>query len=244
MTAQAALTRATPTPTPIKTSVATRSRRERGAWLFLLPAAVPYLLVVILPSMAGIAASFTDWNGLDPAVSFVGFDNFARLMRDETSLRAIRNTFVYAGLSMVVENILGLAIALALHSKLQSRNVLRVIFFTPVVLLSIVVGYLWQFLFQTNNGAVTQLVHLGFPSLNPNWLGDPSTVVFAITFIVIWQFTGYTMVIYLAGLQGISQDQMEAAALDGAGSFARFWHVVLPMLAPAVTANVMLSLVR
>ncbi|TPX00799.1 sugar ABC transporter permease, partial [Schumannella luteola] len=96
-----------------------------------------------------------------------------------------------------------------------------------------------------NNGAITQLLHaIGLADANPNWLGDPNLVVFSISVIVIWQFTGYTMVIYLAGLQGVPQEQLEAAAIDGAGPVQRFWYVVRPLLAPAITVNIMLSLIR
>lgn len=214
-------------------------------WLFIIPAALFYAFVVLVPSGQGVFFSFTDWNGLSDDWAFVGFANFVRLFEDPVSVRAIGNTFIYAILSTIFENVLGLVVALALHSRIKSRNVLRVLFFMPVVLLSVVIAYLWQYLFQVNNGAITQLLHaIGLTEANPNWLGDPNLVVYSISAIVIWQFTGYTMVIYLAGLQGVPQEQIEAAAIDGAGAFARFWYVVRPLLAPAITVNVMLSLIR
>jgi len=218
---------------------------SRYLWLFILPAAVFYVFVVLIPSFQGVFFSFTDWNGLANDWTFVGLDNFVRLFEDPVSVKAIGNTFLYAILSTVFENIFGLLIALALHSRIKSRNVLRVLFFMPVVLLSVVIAYLWQYLFQVNNGAITQLLHaIGLSDANPNWLGDPNLVVFSISAIVIWQFTGYTMVIYLAGLQGVPQEQLEAASIDGAGPIARFWYVVRPLLAPAITVNIMLSLIR
>ncbi|MFV0254301.1 MAG: carbohydrate ABC transporter permease [Beutenbergiaceae bacterium] len=217
----------------------------RWLWLFLIPAALPYLYVVVVPSGQGLVMSLTNWNGLTSDWNFVGIDNYLRIFGDATSTRAIVNTFTYALVTTVVENTLGLLIALALHTRIKSRNALRVLFFTPVVLLSVVVAYLWQYLFQSNNGAITSMFQaLGFSDFNPNWLGDPNIVVFTICVIVVWQFTGYTMVIYLAGLQGVPQDQLEAAALDGAGPVTRFWYVVRPLLAPAITVNLMLSLIR
>jgi len=222
-----------------------RRTGSRYVWLFILPALVFYLFVVLIPSSQGLFFSFTNWNGLSSDWSFVGVDNFLRLFADPISVKAIGNTFIYAILSTVFENILGLLVALALHSRIKSRNVLRVVFFMPVVLLSVVVAYLWQYLLQVNNGAVTQLLQgVGFTGFNPNWLGDPNLVVYSISAIVIWQFTGYTMVIYLAGLQGVPQEQLEAASLDGAGPIQRFWYVVRPLLAPAITVNIMLSLIR
>lgn len=213
-------------------------------WMFLVPAGIVYGFVVLIPSFQGIFFSFTNWNGLNPDWEFVGLANFERLFADSNSVKAIGNTFIYAIVTTVFENVFGLLIALALHSRIKSRNVLRVLFFMPVVLLSVVIAYLWQYLFQVNNGAITQLIQgLGIDA-NPNWLGDPNLVVYSICVIVIWQFTGYTMVIYLAGLQGIPEEQLEAASLDGASAIQRFWHVVRPLLAPAITVNIMLSLIR
>jgi len=236
------------TPRSARATTARRNARRTGSrflWLFILPAALFYVFVVLIPSFQGVFFSFTDWNGLSSDWTFVAFDNFTRLFEDAVSIKAIGNTFLYAILSTVFENVFGLLVALALHSRIKSRNVLRVLFFMPVVLLSVVIAYLWQYLFQSGNGAITQLLHaVGFTDANPNWLGDPNLVVFSISIIVIWQFTGYTMVIYLAGLQGIPPEQLEAAAIDGAGPFARFWYVVRPLLAPAITVNIMLSLIR
>src|SRR5690606_29116080 len=173
----------------------------------------------------------TDWDGLDPQLDFVGLFNFQLIFQDATNMRALINTFVYAGVSTIAENVIGLLIALGLHSRIKSRNVLRVAFFMPVVLLSVVVAFLWRFLFQPTTGALTQLIRsLGFADADPNWLGDPNLVVFSISIIVIWQFSGYTMLIYLAGLQGVPAEPTEAAPLDGAGAIKRFWHAVLPML--------------
>jgi len=233
---------------PAAPSTYKRNARRTGSrylWLFIIPAALPYVFSVVVPSAQGIFFAFTNWDGLNPAWKFVGIQNFTRIFEDQISLKAIGNTFLYAAISTVFENLLGLLIALALHSRIKSRNVLRVLFFMPVVLLSVVIAYLWQYLFQVNNGAITQLIQaFGLNGVNPNWLGDPNLVVYSICVIVIWQFTGYTMVIYLAGLQGIPQEQLEAAALDGAGPFKRFWYVVRPLLMPAITVNIMLSLIR
>jgi raffinose/stachyose/melibiose transport system permease protein len=234
-------------PSMVASAQARNSRRtgSRYLWLFILPAVLPYVFVVVVPSFQGVFFAFTNWNGLTDDWRFTGFDNFVRLFEDSISIRAIGNTFLYAIVTTVFENILGLLIALSLHGRIKSRNVLRLVFFIPVVILSVVIAFLWQYLLQVNNGAITTLLQgVGFRDLNPNWLGDPSLVVFSICIIVVWQFTGYTMVIYLAGLQGVPQEQLEAASLDGAGPVARFWYVVRPLLAPAITVNLMLSMIR
>ncbi|MBB4140262.1 carbohydrate ABC transporter permease [Microbacterium invictum] len=221
-----------------------RGRRFNTIWLFALPALIPYLFVVIIPSVQGITFSFTDWNGLNPDWSWVGFDNYVRLINDKAAVGAVVNTLTLAVVVTIFENVIGLALALALNTRIKSRNALRLVFFAPVVVLSVVVAFLWQFIY-TPSGPINQVLEaIGLGELAQNWLGDPDLALGAISVIMIWQFSGYAMVIYLAGLQGVPQEQLEAAALDGAGAFKRFWYVVRPLLAPAITVNLMLALIR
>jgi raffinose/stachyose/melibiose transport system permease protein len=221
-----------------------RKRRFNTIWLFLVPAVIPYVFVVIVPSLQGVAYSFTDWNGLNPDFGWVGFDNYVRLFSDQAAVRAVTNTLTLAIIVTVFENVIGLALALALHTRIKSRNALRVVFFAPVVVLSVVVAFLWQFIY-TPNGPINQVLQtVGLGEWTQNWLGDPDIALYAISVIMIWQFSGYAMVIYLAGLQGVPQEQLEAAQIDGAGAFQRFWYIVRPLLAPAITVNVMLALIR
>lgn len=229
-------------------SQGTRNRSRTGSrylWLFVLPGALIYAVVVLLPGVQGLFFSMTNWDGLRQGWDFIGFHNFTLLFADPVSVRAVTNTFVYAILSTVFENLFGLLLALGLNSRIKSRNYLRVIFFMPVVLVSIVVAYLWKFLFLPNNGVFVELLRaIGFADADPNVLGRPESVVFGISVMVIWQFTGFTMIIYLAGLQGVPQDLLESASLDGAGPLKKFWHVTWPMLAPALTINLILSMIR
>lgn len=231
-----------------ETTMTARPRRRRGPrrslWWFLLPAVVPYAFVVLVPSLQGAGFAFTDWDGLNPDWELVGFANFERIVQDAQAMRAITNTLALAVVSTILENVIGLALALGLHDKVKSRHLLRVIFFTPVVIITIVIAVLWQFLY-TPNGPINQLLTAaGLGDLARNWLGDPSIALWSICAIVVWQFSGYAMVIYIAGLQGVPEEQIEAAALDGANAWQRFWHVVRPFLAPAITVNLMLSLIR
>ncbi|WP_091643976.1 carbohydrate ABC transporter permease [Micromonospora pallida] len=223
---------------------ATRRKRRSWLWLFMLPAAVPYLFVVVLPSLQGTGYAFTDWDGLNPDWSFVGLDNFARLLDDPHAMRALRNTLALVVTITLLENGIGLLLALALNGRLKSKNLLRLIFFMPVVVISVVVAFLWQFIY-TPDGPINEVLRaVGLADLASNWLGDPSLALWAIAIIVVWQFSGYSMVIFLAGLQAVPAEQLEAAALDGAGAWPRFWHIVRPLLAPAITVNLVLSLVR
>ena len=230
-------------PTPAPTTPRRKSRRS-WLWLFMLPAAVPYLFVVVIPSVQGTGYAFTDWDGLNPDWSFVGLDNFTRLFDDPQALGALKNTLLLVVAITIAENVIGLLLALALNTRIKSRNVLRLIFFMPVVIISVVVAFLWQFIY-TPDGPINEVLRsIGLGGLASNWLGDPAIALWAIAGIVVWQFSGYAMIIYLAGLQGVPEDQLEAAALDGAGPFSKFWHIIRPLLAPAITVNLMLSLVR
>lgn len=213
-------------------------------WLFLIPATVLYAFSVIIPSAQGTMYAFTDWDGLNPDWSFLGLENFTRILGDAQAMRAVGNTLTLAVVVTIVENVIGLLLALAVHSKLKSRNLLRLIFFAPVVIVSVVIAFLWQFIY-TPNGPLNQLlVGLGLDGLAQNWLGDPALALWSIAIVIIWQFSGYSMVIFLAGLQGVPVELLEASSLDGAGPVRRFWYIIRPLLAPAITVNLMLSLIR
>ncbi|MGD8193258.1 carbohydrate ABC transporter permease [Herbiconiux sp. P18] len=212
-------------------------------WWFVLPAAALYVFAVVVPSVKGSVFAFTDWDGVSPDPAFVGFDQFVRIFSDPAGVIAIRNTLLIAVVVMVVQNLLGLLLALALNSRIKTRNILRVLIFAPVVITSIAVGFLWQNLLAPDGGVNQALDALGLGALQQNWLGDPDIAIWSVMVVIIWQFVGYSMVIFLAGLQGIPPEILEAASIDGAGPIRRFWSVVRPSLAPAITINLMLSLI-
>jgi raffinose/stachyose/melibiose transport system permease protein len=230
----ALLTRRTPTRS--------RRAREPGIW-FALPAIVVYLVVVIYPSLAGAVYAFTDWSGIGGAPNWVGLDNFKRLFTDDQSFGALRNTVLLTIFIVVVQNAVGLALALGVHAQIKSRYALRAIFFAPAVIAPVVIAFLWKYLLNPDpdSGINALLGFVGLGFLQQDWLGDPSLALWSVGFTVVWQYAGYSMVIFLAGLQGVPRELEEAAALDGAGRWTRFRHVVLPLIAPAVTINLMLS---
>jgi raffinose/stachyose/melibiose transport system permease protein len=229
------------------TTVARRRRRRSGragdpAVWFAVPALVVYVLIVIYPSLAGAVYGFTDWSGLGKA-GWVGLENFKNLFSDPQSFGALKNTIKLTVFIVIVQNGIGLLLALGVHSKIKSRYVLRTVFFAPAVLSAVVLAFLWKYLFNPapDAGLNALLGFFGLDFLQQNWLGDPSVALWAIGLTVVWQYAGYSMVIFLAALQSIPRELEEAAALDGAGRFARFWHVVLPLIAPAMTINLTLS---
>lgn len=224
-----------------------KRRRYRGfahsVWWFVLPAAALYMFAVVYPSVRGSLFAFTNWDGISQDPSWVGFDQFEKMWSDPNGVTAIRNTLLIAFAVTVIQNAVGLLIALAVNSRIKSRNILRVLIFAPVVITSIAVGFLWQNLYSPGGGLNQALEAIGLGALRQNWLGNPDIAIWSIIIVVFWQFVGYSMVIFLAGLQGIPEEILEAAAIDGAGPIRRFWSVVRPLLAPAITINLMLSLI-
>ena len=212
-------------------------------WWFVLPALVLFAFVVLVPSARGVYYAFTDWDGLNPDHAFVGLGNFADMVRDADAVQAIWHTLLIAVSITVVQNAVGLLLALGVNSAIRSRNLLRVFLFAPAVITPIVTAYLWRNLLGPE-GAVNSLFGaVGLDSWQQDWLGSPRLALWAIVGVIVWQFAGYSMVIFLAGLQSVPQEVHEAAALDGAGPVRRFWSVTRPLLAPAFTINLMLSII-
>ncbi|MCR3750704.1 carbohydrate ABC transporter permease [Lentzea californiensis] len=225
------------------TAVRPRRRAKSAPWWFIAPGLVFFAFVVVVPSVQGAGYAFTDWDGISPALEFVGLDNFRTLLDDESARSALVNTLLVAAGITVVQNGIGLLLALGVHARIKSRTVLRVFFFAPAVITPVVTAYLWKYLYAPE-GAINALFGaVGLQSWRQDWLGDPDLALWSVVAVVIWQFAGYSMVIFLAGLQSIPQEVTEAASLDGAGPVTRFWHVTRPMLAPAMTINLMLSVI-
>jgi raffinose/stachyose/melibiose transport system permease protein len=200
------------------------------------------VLVVLYPSASGIVYAFTDWNGIGDR-SFNGVDNFRRLLQDDAARGSLVNTLLLTVAIVVVQNGIGLLLALGVHTRIKSRVVLRVVFFAPAVVSPVMVAFLWKYVYNPapDAGLNAILGGLGLGSLRQDWLGDPSLALWSVAGMVIWQFAGYSMVVFLAGLEGVPAELHEAAMIDGAGRFQRFRSVTWPLLAPAVTINVMLS---
>jgi raffinose/stachyose/melibiose transport system permease protein len=218
-------------------------RRSRAPWWFLVPALALYAFVVLVPSGRGAILAFTDWNGISPTWEWIGLDNFVRLWETEVARESVVRTIIIALSIMIVQNAIGLLLALGVNSQIKSRNLLRVFLFAPAVLTPVVIAYLWRNLLAPTGALNALLDAVGLEGLQRQWLGDSDYAMWAIIGIVVWQFAGYSMVIFLAGLQSIPIDVHEAAALDGAGSVRRFISIDLPLLAPAITINLMLSII-
>jgi raffinose/stachyose/melibiose transport system permease protein len=222
-----------------------RRRHRPGArWYFVLPALAFFGFSVLYPSAQGVWFSFQRWDGLTAVGTFIGIGNYATLASDPQTLIWLRNTVLIALAVTVLQLLIGLLLALGVQSKIKSRHVLRVIFFAPVLIVSVVVAFVWQYIFSPGGplDSLLDAVHLG--ALKQNWLGDPTVALGCIIAVIVWQFSGYSMIIFLAGLEGVPVELQEAAQLDGANAWQRFRSVTLPALWPATTTNVMLALIH
>ncbi|WP_435129618.1 carbohydrate ABC transporter permease [Actinacidiphila sp. bgisy144] len=211
-------------------------------WVFVLPALAVYALVVLYPSVAGVVYAFTDWSGIG-SFSFVGLANFHTLLHNDRAVQSIGNTLLLTVAIVVVQNLVGLLLALGVNANIRSRTLLRVVFFAPAVVSPVMVAFLWKYVYNPDSGAGLNgvLGAVGLGGLRQDWLGDPSLTLWSVAAMVVWQYAGYSMVIFLAGLQDVPPELQEAARIDGAGTWQRFRYVTWPLLAPALTVNLMLS---
>lgn len=208
----------------------TARREALTAYLFIAPLLLGFILWNIGPLIASLGLSFTNYNLLETP-KFVGFENYASLLDDDVFPLAFQNTLIYALVTVPLGLIVSLALALVMNQQLKGTAFFRTIFFTPSVCAVAAIALVWQWIYDADLGILNHfLMQLGLPKYR--WLQDRSLALPAIMLMSIWQGAGYTMVIYLAGLQGVPAQLYEAAEIDGAGSWARFRHVTLPMLTP------------
>jgi raffinose/stachyose/melibiose transport system permease protein len=218
--------------------------RPGVSWGFILPALALYGVVVVYPMLAGVGFAFTDWDGLSRSTRYVGLENFWRLWGDRQVVASIETTLILAGALVVSKMIIGLALALALDTAIKTRNLLRLLFFMPVVLTPVITSFVWKYIFS-NQGAINVIADtFGLGFLHQGWLGDPRLALVSIMVVTAWQTSGLAMVIFLAGLQAIPRELIEAASMDGSSAWQRFRMIVLPLLAPAITVNVILALIQ
>ena len=208
-----------------------RFRQYLPAYLFILPGTLLFLVWTLYPLLDAFRMSFYEWNLIKPS-KFIGLDNYRRALTDDVFWMAFRNTLYYVLITVPGQMILGLAIALLLDGPLRARAVYRTIYYIPVVTSWVVVSLIFTFLFNSQAGMVNWLLNdaLGLVDENIRWLRDPTMARIVIAILGIWKGVGWTMVIFLAGLQSIPQSLHEAAAVDGAGPWQRMRDVTLPLI--------------
>ncbi|MFK3678031.1 carbohydrate ABC transporter permease [Microbacterium sp. NPDC090218] len=210
--------------------------------IFVLPSLTVFTAMVFVPIVWTLAIGFTDERATRPKTSFIGFDNFVFLLTNPSFLQALGNTLLITVLVVGLTNILGLAIAMLLHRSGWLYNMLRSVFFTPVILSAVIVSVIWRSILVDDGLLNTTLISLGVEN-PPGWLSDPSLAIYSVSSIIIWQMLGFAVVVYLAGLAGIPTELSEAAAIDGAGPVARFRAITWPLLAPSLTITTVMLMI-
>lgn len=210
--------------------------------LFLMPSLILFLVFVIYPIFRSLYYSLFDWNGLGPAVDFVGLQNFIAILRDQVFKKAIVNVLIIIIFSVGVQLPLALALAVMVGRNLPGRGLFRTIFFMPYVLSEINVAIMWMLLFNPNpdRGLLNAIVVLlgGNPI---GWLSDTNIVLLSIFIALTWKYFGFHMLLYLAGLQNVPHELEEAARIDGANAFQNFFYITLPLLGSTIRTSVYLS---
>ncbi len=206
---------------------------KKGSALFILPSLIIFVLIVVLPFFRGLTFSFTDWDGVAKTKGFVGFQNYAKIFTTDTILVPFRNSIVFTAITLILDNILGLGIAMLLVAPTRRAALLRVIFFMPFIISLVVSSYMWTYLYSS-------VLYPVFGLKNP--LGNPATSNLGVALISVWRNTGYCMLIYIAGLKSIPDSLYEAAEVEGAGPLKRFFKITVPLLMPSFSVNLTLIL--
>ncbi|HET7580121.1 MAG TPA: sugar ABC transporter permease [Bacillales bacterium] len=199
-------------------------------YLFLLPAVALFAIFSVYPILYSFIMSFTNWPIMGD-VHFVGFQNYSNVLHDPVILTSFKNVLLYLFIAVPLQLVLGLLVAIGLDRPMPGRTALRLIYYVPVITSWVVVTYMFQYLFNTQYGLVNWLLESLHIINNPvAWLADPTKAIVIAAVIQIWKGIGWAMMIFLAALQSVSDTLYEAAAIDGAGRWRRFWSITLPSI--------------
>ncbi|MDR3337380.1 MAG: sugar ABC transporter permease [Treponema sp.] len=211
--------------------------------LFTAPAAILIIFVYAVPFVFSILASLTDWTGIGFNWHFIGMRNYFDLFHEKRMEQVLLNNIKYLFFLVIVQNILSVFLALLLNKSFRLRNMFRTILFMPTCIATIAVGFIWSLMFDPVNGPLPLLSkYFRIPAISGfTWLGDSVNAIYLVIFVSMWQWVAWNMIIYLAGLQNVPQELLQAAEIDGAGPAACFAHVIIPSLRPAITVNLILS---
>ena len=215
--------------------------KKRWYALFTVPLMVMFFLIIVIPFITGIGYSFVSWDGLAKSEKvFVGLNNYKRIFSDTQFLASIVRTTVFTLITVVIVNVLALAFALLVTTKLKVRNIARTMLFLPYLIGGLILGYIWQYVLGEAMTALADMT--GMENIFFNWLVDSDYAFYAMIVVATWQMAGYMMIVYIAGLESISDDVMEAAQTDGANYWQTLVRVRLPLLMSSITICLFLTL--
>ena len=218
---------------PAKRKASKRERKDwTAAYIFIAPVTIGLIIFYVFPFIQNFWFSFNDVNKFNMA-TFIGLENYKQLFQEPDLLLALRNTLIYAVITVPIGLALSLLIASLLNSKIKGTSFYRTIYFLPSVTMSVAVALVWKLIFHSEYGIFNEIVKMlgGSPQ---SWLTKPATALGCVMIVAIWGSVGYNMIILLAGMQGISKSYYEAAAIDGAGPVQRFFKITVPLLTPTI----------
>lgn len=218
------------------------SRPARQWWWFALPAILLTIVFFAGPFIANAILSFTRWTGFSNTIRFNGFDNFISLINLGILGHATLLTIVYALTSMLAQNVVALSMAKVLQQTNRVNSVFRSVFFLPVLFSPLAAGYIWGGLLDPS-GPINSFIGVFIPGFHYAWLGEANTAIFMVGLIDAWKMSGLVTLVYIAGLNSINRSVIEASVLDGATGWRRFRSVEVPLLAPAFTFNIVVTLI-
>jgi ABC-type sugar transport system permease subunit len=203
-----------------------------------------YLIFVGYPFIQTIYFALTDWNGVRPTKNFIGLANFQEMVRDPLLWTSLRNNVIWVIIGTIAPIAIGLLLAMLLWRQPRGFNLFRTVFFMPQVLSAVVVGIIWSWIYNPIFGNLNKLLTaIGLGDLTRGWLGDPSAALYAVLGAAIWAEVGFVFVVFLAGLQNVSKDLLEAATIDGANVWQRFRDVTVPQLSNVINVVTALLLI-
>lgn len=211
--------------------------------IFLLPAVTVYVMLFIIPTILALYYSFTDWTSYTNEIKFVGIQQFVNIFSKSGFFIALRNTIVFALIVTIFQNFIAVIIAIIVNNDFKTKNYLRTIFFMPCVLSMMIVGLSFSAILHPNGPLNQLLTSIGLEALTRNWMMDSAINIYVLAGINVWMFIGFSMAIYLAGLQSIPKELYEAAMIDGANWKQNIRNITLPLLAPSFTINIVMTII-
>lgn len=218
-----------------------KAKRQLETVLFSMPAIILVCLMMYLPFVLSGYYSLTEWNGISKEARFIGASNFKTIfLESEDFLGSLWFTARYTFFFVIFSNVFAIALAVVLTKKFKAANFFRGIFFIPYIMSMTIVGFIWKFIFTSGFEKLYEITDWNVWNLS--WLGDTSLVFYSVAFVGVWQSLGFYIVLYIAGLQAVPSDVLEAAVVDGATGRQKFFKVTLPLLGPSFTTCIFMSL--
>lgn len=239
--------------TPVKSSFRLFKKKEKkqklykkgdglNALLFLSPTVIIFATFILFPVIFSFYLSFQQWNMFSSEATYIGLENYSRLLQSEEFWSVLKNTAIFTFGTVPLNMIVSLLIASALHKKIKGKKFLRTAFFAPVIISPVAAAVIWRWIYDPNYGLLNYgISFFGIDAIN--WLNDPTAAMFALIIMATWKTFGINMVLFSAGLQGIPDTYYEAADIDGAGKWAKFWKITVPMLSPTTFFIMIMSMI-